>query len=433
MMKTNKYLPQLVCVLAVLPCLPASAANELVLQLETALTRDTNPLRFTDQANTDPGLVNSAQKQTDTVAAADLRFGAIVPVLSDQTRLVLTGSLGNRHYKNYSQLDHQTGGADLAFDWVAGHALSGRISAGKSKRLFQYINGSLTERDLSHEQRAGSDWRLRINNDFLLAASLSRSGLDYDLPVNQLYNFREHSKQAGLRYTSTTGSMLEGGLRWSDTEFPQRTEAQITQLDRAYKEREAYLDAEWNYSVKTVFSTHLGLIKRSYETLSERDTNLLNTIVRGTYLYSPQLRFDLQLFDRPFSIVDPAILYVQTKGIRLDSSWKYSPKLQWNASVLWQDSDQKLIPRFDTAAALQSRKEKLQRLGFGGNYLINRGFRLFLDSAYERTQREADGVQLKQAIIKLGFEYTYENIAGSAARMGLNRYQQFYSATEATK
>ncbi|MFX6330699.1 hypothetical protein ABTF76_20825, partial [Acinetobacter baumannii] len=88
-----------------------------------------------------------------------------------------------------------------------------------------------------------------------------KDSLNYDLPVNQLYNFDERGKQLSGRYYSPTGSSVEIGARLSETNFPDRSAQDIADLDQAYKESEAYLDAEWRYSSKTVTSMHMGVIR----------------------------------------------------------------------------------------------------------------------------------------------------------------------------
>ncbi|MBC3868670.1 hypothetical protein [Undibacterium oligocarboniphilum] len=405
----------------------ASASNDLALQLETSLLTDSNPFRFYDH-QTDARRLE-IQRLTEVINAADVRGGAIIPLFSEQTRLILAGSLGNRHYKDYRQLDHQQAAGDAVLEWHAGKVLDGRVTAGKDKRLFQYINGTLTERDLAHQTTGSADINLKISDEWQLRSRWFRSELAYDLPVNQLYNFTERGQQAGALYLSPTGSSIGAGVRHSDVYYPDRTPQQIADLDRHYQENEFFLDAEWQYSVKTATSAHLGMIRRRYTVLDERNSNLFNAIWRGVYRYSPKLRLDMQLYNRPFSIVDPAVLYVTSKGVRFDALWHWSDKTRFNFSTLWQTSDQQLIPRL-TLPGNTSRKENLQRIGVGASYQLERGFRVFFDSFYEKTTRKADDQQLKQAVMKLGLEYTFENLPGSATKVGLLRYQQSLSASD---
>lgn len=417
----------LVLLMACFSAASAQAAEQLVLQLETSLGSDSNPFRFYDNQPDSQG--NPVQRQTDTVQGNDLRAGLIVPLASEGTRLLLTGSLGSRMYKEYRQLDHDEYAGDAVLQLQQGQWLNGDIRAGAGQHLFQYINGSLTQKDIAHEQHYGADLAITVANQWRVLPQLYQNQLRYDLPVNQLYNNQEHGVQLGLQYFSPTGSSAGVGWRRSNTDYPDRSPDQISLLGKSYRENEAYLDAEWHYSIKTATSLHLGYIRRDYPELEQRNTRFYNAIWRGVYYYSPQLRLDLQLFDRPFNIVDPTILYVVTRGVRTDLSWDWSDKTRLNASALLQKNDQQLVVSQNGA----TQNEKLQRFGLGFSYKIERGFRLFADSFFEKTVRDISNLTLRQNVIRVGLEYTFENIPGSAAKMGLNRYKQSLSATEAAK
>ena len=75
--------------------------------------------------------------------------------------------------------------------------------------------------------------------------------------------------------------------------------------------------------------------------------------------------------------------------------------------------------------------DKMKRVGFGASYQLDRGFRLFADSYFERDRGEVATLNVNQSVIKLGFEYTFENLPGSAARMNLQRYQDYLSSSPA--
>ncbi|MFZ6690753.1 hypothetical protein [Undibacterium sp. SXout20W] len=433
-----KFKQSIVLLCGVLISLSVHATNDLVLQIETSLSQNSNPFRFYN-GQTDGAQVISHQK--DTVEGVDLRAGVIIPVLSEDTRLVLTGSLGDRRYLEDTTLNHLQGGADASFEWVASKVLSGRIYAGDGQHLFNYINGSLTQKDIEHDKSAGVDVNVKITDSWWLMPKLLFNQLSYDLPINQLYNFKQNGRQLGLRYMSPTGSSIEGGARYSTTDFTDRSPSQIAlydlpyigstfkpEYDTQYKETELYFDAEWQYSIKTSTSAHLGMVRRRYSTFSNLDTNLSNVTVKTTYRYSPQLRLDLQVYDQPFSIVDPSILYVVSKGLRVDGLWLYSDKLQFNASALLQNSSQVYIPGVPSLNGNADRVDRMRRIGLGASYQLDRGLRLFVDSFLERNRGDVATLNVNQSVIKLGFEYTFENISGSAARMNLQRYQDYLSS-----
>jgi len=429
------------CLLALFN-LSAYATNELVLQMETSLSASHNPFRYYDGQSDGAQIIHH---QTDTVEGADIRAGVIIPVLSNDTRLTLTGSLGDRRYIDDNTLNHLQGGADADFQWVASKLLSGRINAGAGQHLFNYINGSLSQKDIEHDKNAGFDVNIKVTDSWSLMPKLFYNQLYYDLPINKLYDYKQEGRQVGMRYMSPTGSSVEGGMRLSTTNYTDRSLDQIVNIydlayagsnvkpeyDTQFKETELYLDGEWQYSAKTTTSAHLGTVRRRYSTFSNLDTNLTNVIIRGTYRYTPQLRLDAQIYDQPFPIVDPTILYVVSKGIRLDALWLYSDKLQFNASAVVQNSSQVYIPGIALANGNLSQVDRMKRIGFGASYQLDRGFRLFADSFFEKDRGDVATLNVNQSVIKIGFEYTYENLPGSAARMNLQRYQDYLSSTPA--
>jgi hypothetical protein len=93
--------------------------------------------------------------------------------------------------------------------------------------------------------------------------------------VNQLYNNLKKA-DSFFCYISPTGSSVQAGVRQGEAQFTDRDFRQIADLDQGYKERELAADIEWLYSSKTVFSGHLGKIRREYHFDDSRDTYLTN-------------------------------------------------------------------------------------------------------------------------------------------------------------
>ena len=437
---TNGMKP-VVLLFGALMTLNVYATNDLVLQMETSLGQTYNPFRYYNGQTDGTQII---PHERDTLEGVDLRAGVVLPLLSDDTKLILTGSLGKRRYLEDTTLDHLQGGVDADVEWVASKLVNGRAVAGEAQHLFNYINGGLNQKDIEHDRNAGVDVDFKITDSWSVMPKLFHTQLYYDLPVNQLYNNKQDGEQLGLRYFSPTGSSIEGGIRLSTTNFTDRNPAQIAfydipygdsklkpEYDTQYKETEYYFDTEWSYSVKTTTSAHIGMVRRRYSTFNNLDTNLTNAIARLTYRFSPQLRLDLQLYDQPFPIVDPSILYLVSKGARVDTLWLYSDKLQFNASAIFQNSSQVYIPGvpINVGAAQTSR---MRRAGIGASYEIERGFRIFADSYFEKDRGDVPNLNLGQSVIKVGIQYTFENLPGSAARMNLARYQDYLSASPAT-
>lgn len=400
---------------------PVSYSAEIAVQVVTSWSSDSNPLRFPSDNTAE---VNTGSSRTrDQVLATDIRAGLIVPLLSERTRLVASATQGERRYDYFTQLNHRPYAIDVALEWAIGNTLTGKAGVSREERLFNYLNGSLIARDLIQQDKTFSDLALRITPNLDITAGIEASRLRYDLPVNQLYNREENAQQIGLRYNTGTGSNITAGARFANAKFPERTASQIANLDSSYRETEYFLDSEWAYSVKTKGSLRVGMIEREYETLSAQNTQLINFLGRATYQYSPKTRFDLQLYERPFSIIDPNTLYITARGGRLDASWQATPKTNLGVFV----GRENILFKNSSNAALgtpEKRHESIWRPGLRMSYTPTRGLRLFIDGFRETRKRSPDLAGIDQTVVRMGLEYTYENIDGAAQRTGINRYTQ---------
>jgi hypothetical protein len=409
-------------------CSLSAFGAETAVQVTSSAVSDSNVFRFYDgQA---AAAQNGNSSTGDRILQADVSAGVIVPLASNETRLILSGSLGTQEFKNYRQLDNQPKAGNAVFEWVAYDVLAGKVSTGDDKRLFQYINGSLTQKDVTDTRQSSAEIRLKITQDLSIPVKFEKNSLSYDLPQNLVYNTDQTARQIGLRYTSGTGSTFETGLRYSTTTYPDRTPLQIATMDNRYSDTEAYVEADWKYSVKTSLFAHIGMLDRKYENLTDRNQRLFSALVHGTYLYSPKLRLDMQLWDAPYSISDQTVLYVVAQGLRLDAIWDYSEKTQFRLFGMTQRADNHLLA--SVASGTTAPSAQTTRTGVTINYNADRDFRLFFSGFYERLHQDDGFPGLSQGVLKLGLEYTFENIAGSANRIGLTRYQTPLSNYEPT-
>ena len=90
-------------VLLLIPLI-SNAMTEVLLQLDTSQRFDSNPLRFTKDAN-----IKSADglaKNSDSILAGDVRGAMIHRLDSPETRIIFIGQLGHRDFNKLSQLDN---------------------------------------------------------------------------------------------------------------------------------------------------------------------------------------------------------------------------------------------------------------------------------------------------------------------------------------
>lgn len=295
---------------------PAGAAEffegiDYVLKAESSLQRLSNPFRLTDAQR---GIYGP-----DTVRLNEVSGAVVIPVLSDRTRFVASGSVGNAEYDRHPQLSHQPKRLDAAFQWRAGQLFQGAFGIGQEQRLNRFLSLSAPDRDLVNTRNLFADVGLRVTESWTFPQlSMSRNTLRYEFPLNAtLYNRDETRVQVAARYSGWGATYLQGGFMQSRVDYIARTPGLIAQVDNRYADREAFVDAQWVYSAKTMLSSRIGYRQRSYDTLSERNTSLITVDAKAAWQYSPKTRFDVAVWHRPYANEeDPGILYSTLTGAR---------------------------------------------------------------------------------------------------------------------
>ncbi len=388
--------------------------TDLVLQLDSSWRYDSNPLRFTDDANV-PAAIGHDRKG-DSIMTTDVRGAVVVPLDSPQTRLILTGQLGRRSYDQLTQLDNTEYAYRAALEWRLGDLWRGELSHRDENQLFNYQNGGLTTREMVRSITELGEVALRVTPSLEVPLTLRSRRINYETPVNAGYDSEERSMDLGLRYQATTQSGVRGGLRRSTLTYPHRSAAQATTLDTGFADTELYLDGDWQYSVMTRFSGRVAAQKRAYDNLGQKNFSVLTTDLRVLHDYSPLTRFTLEVWNRPYGLTDPLTLYMITTGGQLGVRWQGTPKTRVNLSF----AKEQQTYQYATLGPGQS-NPKLDRTRIGGGvvYAWTPSVRIYVDGYRERLDRGNLGAGISQTFVRAGVEYTFENVSGLAQRTGL--------------
>ncbi|MEY2954243.1 MAG: hypothetical protein RLZZ401_2330, partial [Pseudomonadota bacterium] len=328
----NRRVSHAIFLLACLwPAAVVAGPTELVLQLDTSLRLDSNPLRFVDDANVQASL-GTAQKN-DAITAVDLRAGLIHPFDSPETRLLMTGFLGRRDYHALNQLDNTENALRAAFQWRLGELWRGELLRSSERQLYRYVDGSFTQRAMTRSETSRAELALRVTPELEIPLSAGIQTSRYDNLTLQTYDRDERSLDLGARWRAATLSTLRAGYRSVQTTFVNRTAAQVATLDSAFRDSEAYASGEWQYSVLSRVSGRLGYLRRAYQTLDTRNFSVVTTEVQASYDYSPLTRFTAEIWNRPFGTTDLSSLYAIVTGVQLGVRWYATPKTRVNLLV----------------------------------------------------------------------------------------------------
>ncbi|NYE26395.1 hypothetical protein [Pigmentiphaga litoralis] len=370
--------PACVCALGVIP--PAAAADfpefiDYVLKADSSLQRLSNPFRVSDAERGFYG--------PDTVRLNEISGAVIVPLLSDRTRFVASGSFGSAVYDRHPQLTHQPKRLDTAFQWRAGRLFQGSVGLGQEERLNRFLSLSAPDRDLVDSRNVFADVGLRVTESLTLPQlSVSRNSLRYEYPLNAtLYNRNENRVQVAARYSGWGASYVQAGLMQSRVDYIDRTPGLIAQVDNRYADREAFVDAQWVYSAKTMLSSRIGYRQRSYETLTDRNTSLITVDAKAAWQYSPKTRFDVAVWHRPYANEeDPGILYSTLTGARASIRWQYTDKLWLSFNVVRENQKNTRL------AAINDGSSEALRFGPRVEWAVTRNMKLTVDGWQDKVE-----------------------------------------------
>ena len=391
----------------------SNAMTEVLLQLDTSQRFDSNPLRFTKDA--DIKSADGVARNNDSILAGDVRGAIIHRLDSPETRIVFIGQLGHRDFNQLSQLDNTEYNYRTAFEWRYGHLWKGVVSFGKAQQLYNYLDGSLTSREMTHTKNANTELNFQISPDIEIPFSVRKRRVEYESPTNWLFDSQENIIDFGVRYKPASRSSLRSGLRSNEVTFPLRTELQSELLDVRYRDNELYIDSEWQYSILTRFSGRISVLNRNYVRLIEKDFSAVTTEIRVNHEYSPKTRFNMEIWNRPYGTTDRSTLYTLTTGFQAGVNWQVTPKTRLSFQANTE------IQRYQSVVLSPGQSNpKLNRTRWGGGlvYSLERDIRIYFDFLRDRLDRGSLGASIDQNTLKLGIEYSFENSQGMAQRTG---------------
>lgn len=392
--------------------MPAAATTELVLQLETSLRGDSNPLRFADGTNLPAAGVSQASAQ---VWSNDVRVGMVQPLDSPQTRLILTGRLGHRRYHGLDQLSNSEYAARASLEWRLGDLWRGDLSHRDERVLYNYLNGTTTTREMVRTLSDAAEVVLRATPDLGVPVRLQQRKTSYDTAAFSTYNNVERSGDVSVRYSAPNLSTAGAGVRLTQVRYPDRPPVQVASLDDRFTDRELYADADWAYSVKTRASGRISLLSRHYGTIAGKNIEVLTSDLRVTHDYSVLTRLTAELWRRPIALNDANILYTLNQGGQLSARWQATPFNRFGLFGVYEQ-----IQYQQAAGSIIASNSVQHRTRWGGNwvYAFDRNWRLFADGFRETLERGNWGPPIHQNVLRAGVEYTVENLPRAAVGMG---------------
>lgn len=379
------------------------ATAELVLQMDTSWTHDSNPQRL--------GTADVA----DNLVATELRVAAIQPLDSPDTRIVVSGQFGDNRYGHLDALNSYPQAYKGALEWRWTDAWRGAVAHGYKRQAYEVVDASRTRRDVYSQTDSSASLTLQMTPWIAFPAELRTSQLSYDTAANTAFNARSNVVAMGARMGSGTGSSVGVGVQSTEVRFADRTGTALGTGGSGYREQEVYVDALWEVSPFTRMTLRAAPLQRSYDGVAEKNFNELATDLQLRYTYSPKTNVTLDWSDRPTDSTDASALFTRVNRLQWGAQWRPSPITQF-ALTLSQERQNNQAVAGSTALNPEVRR---YRLGAGFVYAASRDVRLYVDGFTDRTERASLGPDILQNTVRVGVEYTFENIPDASKRVGL--------------
>lgn len=368
------------------------------LEVQPWWSYESNPFRFSE--------AQAAQGQSDTMLGALARGALAVPLLSERTRLDLSGAVGHVRYQHYRQLNHDPARFDGVLRWHVGHGLSGTVRHRYSRGLYRYLNRSYPDRDQVRQRLWEAAVNLHVTPSWTLprlAVGRQSTGYDFEQTA-MLYGRNVDYFEAATTWRGVANSALSVGWRQDRGHYTERTPYWQGLIGSRYTDRTPFFDVQWDYSVKTTLAARVSYPMRQYDDVAERDVKQWAVLLRAGWSPSPKSRWDVSLWRQPWANdEDPTILYGTLTGGRLSWRWHPTVKTMFSLAVAYEHQDDTAIAGFD------DRKSRLLRLGPRFEWQPVRSLRLFVDAWHDRTRGSYDGNSFRNNVVRVGLVFSLDN------------------------
>jgi hypothetical protein len=381
----------------------AAATTELILQMDLSWSNDSNPQRL------------ASGDLHDRLLATEARLAVIHPLDSPDTRLVFSANAGSNTYSDLRDLDNSPRGHKAALEWRASELVRGSVYQGRARRSYDVVDAERTRRDMSDQIEVGVGLTLQITPWIELPIEMKARRQAYETVANAAFNADERSASLGIRWVTGAGSSLGMGLQASNVSFDDRSALLASSLGARYRAESAYLEATWQYSPFTRLTAKLEPIQRNYAYLESKSYSEIGSELHIRHNYSPKTSFTADWSQRPSDMTDSSALYTMVNRIEWGAQWRASSDTQ--IVLAWsQERQLNQLAWGSNAANPELRRE---RAGLGLIFAASRDVRLYLDGYTDHTRRSDNSADFFQNTLRLGVEYTFENMPNLARKAGM--------------
>ena len=399
----------LLCLAVLCWPLGGSATTELALQVGKSVQTVDNPFLLPESSS-------SPLKVRDTVQGTDIGVAMRMPLPSDRSFLSVGATASQQRYGTLSQLDYTARQLDATYQWEYGSAFRGRVRHRFDERLYNYYGGFFTNPETPQATQDLVEVALRITPQLDLPVTVSQGSLRYDDPtLAQRYDSNDRTLQLALTYTSGRRSTFTAGVRKTDVTFPNRNAADVASIDSGYSDQEAFVDVSWRYTDNTVLFGRVGRLDRSFNSLGNRDTQLVSLTSGIEWRYSPKTFLSLRGYRQPQSNDQADLrLYVVSTGLEARVQYDMTYKTRFALTTAYE---QQAYQNFaNTTAGVAGGKDRVTRVSARVEYKPTDRMLVRVEGLREHIQPDPavnTTGDFNRSSVQLGLSYSFENMQGA--------------------
>ncbi|GAB4090018.1 hypothetical protein [Hydrogenophaga soli] len=384
------------------------ATVDLSLKLETSLGHNSNLFKDDTEGSTPP--LHAPLGTSTRTHAVDLGVG--IPLVSDDTKLVLSTRLASVHFGGAGDVSHQTHDTQARLTWRYSDLVRGEWAVGQSRTPYPFDDTYPKLDPITRQWHMGGV-TLHITPELSVPLLIGGENTQHQdqLTHGRLDVDRVHGS-AGVLYKSPTGSALQVGVARTRNTYPERLASPSG--PNAFTERNTdwFADAVWVISPLTQVGGRVASRQRR-DNLGTPDAGR-TTLYRlwAGYALSPMWRADGQWWHQPIDVTDPTVASSSLQGSSIGVTWTPSHKLTAALQLQRDRQSDRLLPGAGVGSPLNARSQRsLLRV----QYQLDSGLNLFAEAAREQRTRRVDD-KAHQSVFRLGVDYTYENLSGATTR-----------------
>lgn len=329
-------------------------------------TTDSNLLRNPDNLNDD------SDQYLTLEAGVDARFDV------SRQRFLVDGRIFRNSYDRFSEFDYTGGDGRLRWNWAAGKLWEGTLGYTYTRRLRDFANELVPQRDILNRHRVFGSANRWVTNRWRVGASTEWA--DVSFTESEQLDKNVLGFGAIADYVSVAGNVIGLETGFAATDFS---------ANRAdYDDFNVGPRLDWRLSSKTRIRASAGYKSRTHDMRDERDFDGFVARVRTTWAATGKTTILAEAWRDISNLDDEIANFAVVQGISVEPIWNITAKTSLQALASFERRDFQGGDDDDLAVVFDDRVDDVAAFGVGVNWQARRSIALSL--GYRAESRDSN-------------------------------------------